>query len=424
MKATELKKLLEEGALSKYKNLYANTEKQTERFIRAIDSFTKLYGTDRDIAVFSVPGRSEISGNHTDHNRGCVLAGSIDKDIIAVAAKNDDGVIRFHSEGYPEDCIKISDTDNPDNFKNYTSSALIGGMVRAFMNSGKAVGGYDAYSTSDVLKGSGLSSSAAYEVMIGNILNYFYNGGEIDNTDIACFAQYAENVYFGKPCGLMDQVACAVGGFVYIDFENAEKPYIEPISFSLYEAGYTLCIVNTRGNHADLNEDYAAVPREMKAVAKLLGRDALRGLTEEDIIKNFSNIRRVVGDRAVLRAFHFLRENERVNKIKEALKAKDVKTFLETVSESGRSSFEYLQNVYSPSNEREQGLSIGLALSEGYLCGKDAVARVHGGGFAGTIQVFVKNEDAAGYIDYMNSILGDGACEAFNVRGVGATKLF
>ena len=410
--------------VEKYKNLYADTKKQTERFIRAIDSFVSLYGADRDIAVFSVPGRSEISGNHTDHNRGCVLAGSIDKDIIAIAAKNEDGVIRFHSEGYPEDSVKISETDNPDNFKNYSSAALIGGMVRAFINAGYEVGGYDAYSTSDVLKGSGLSSSAAYEVMIGNILNHFYNGGKVDNTDIAVYAQYAENVYFGKPCGLMDQVACAVGGFVYIDFENAEKPYIEPISFSLHEAGYTLCIVNTRGNHADLNEDYAAVPREMKAVAKLLGRDALRGLTEEDIIKNFTNIRRVVGDRAVLRAFHFLRENERVAKIKEALKSQDIKTFLETVSESGRSSFEYLQNVYSPSNEREQGLSIGLALSEGYLCGKDAVSRGHGGGFAGTIQVFVKNEDAAGYIEYMDSVLGDGSCEAFNVRGVGATKLF
>ena len=424
MKAAELKALLKDGALSKYKNLYANTEKQTERFVKAIDSFTKLYGEDRDIAVFSVPGRSEISGNHTDHNRDCVLAGSIDKDIIAVAAKNDDGVIRFHSQGYPEDSVKISDTDNPDNFKNFTSSALIGGMVRAFINAGREVGGYDAYSTSDVLKGSGLSSSAAYEVMIGNILNYFYNGGKVDNTEIAKFAQYSENVYFGKPCGLMDQLACAVGGFVYIDFEDAEKPVIEPISFSLYEAGYTLCIVNTRGNHADLNEDYAAVPREMKAVAKLLGRDVLRGLTEKDIIKNFSNIRRVVGDRAVLRAFHFLRENERVNKVREALKAKDVKAFLATVSESGRSSFEYLQNVYSPSNEREQGLSIGLVLSEGYLAGKDAVCRVHGGGFAGTIQVFLKNEDAEGYIEYMNSILGDGSCEAFNVRGVGATKLF
>ena len=424
MKATELKALLKDGALSKYENLYTDVKKQTERFLGAIDSFTKLYGEDRDIAIFSVPGRSEISGNHTDHNRGCVLAGSIDKDIIAVASKNDDGVIRFHSQGYPEDNVKISDTDNPDNFKDYTSSALIGGMVRAFINSGNSVGGYDAYSTSDVLKGSGLSSSAAYEVMIGNILNHFYNSGRVDNTEIAKFAQYAENVYFGKPCGLMDQLACAVGGFVYIDFEDAEKPVIEPISFSLYEAGYTLCIVNTRGNHADLNEDYAAVPREMRAVAKLLGREVLRGLTEEDIIKNFSNIRRVVGDRAVLRAFHFLRENERVKKIKEALKSNDVKGFLKTVSESGRSSFEYLQNVYSPSNEREQGLSVGLALSEGYLDGKDAVCRVHGGGFAGTIQVFLKNEDAEGYIKYMNSILGDGACEAFNVRGVGATKLF
>ena len=424
MKAKELIAKLNSGALAKYANLYRDTERQTERFIKAIEGFTSIYGEDREIEIFSVPGRSEISGNHTDHNKGCVLAGSIDRDIIAVASKNDDGVIRFRSEGYPDDVVDIKKTDSPENFKRYSSAALIAGMVRGFINRGYSVGGYDAYSTSEVLKGSGISSSAAYEVMIGNILNYTYSAGVVDNTEIAKIAKYAENEFFGKPCGLMDQMACAVGGFVYIDFEDNENPEVEPIEFSLSDAGYSLCIVNTGGNHADLNEDYASVPGEMKAVAKLLGRDTLRGLTEEDIIKNINNIRRLVGDRAVLRSLHFLKENKRVEDVMHALKSGDIKSFLSVVSESGRSSFEYLQNVYSTQNVKEQGLSLALALTDGYLEGKEAAFRVHGGGFAGTIQVFIKNADVEGYARYMDSVFGEGATSVFNIRPVGATKLF
>ncbi|MBE6644323.1 MAG: galactokinase [Ruminococcaceae bacterium] len=424
MKPKELKKIIKDGALSKYSHLYSDIKGQTERFIKAIDSFTKLYGQERDISIFSVPGRSEISGNHTDHNNGCVLAGSIDRDIIAIAAKSDANKVNVKSEGYPLDTVELSDADKPEKFKKFTSSALIGGMIGGFMKRGEAVGGFDAYLTSDVLKGSGLSSSAAYEVMIGNILNHLYSDGRVENANIAVIAQYAENLYFGKPCGLMDQIACAVGGFVYIDFENPTSPVIEPIKFSLADAGYTLCIVNTRGNHADLNDDYAAVPGEMKTVAKLLGRDVLRGLTEEEIIKNFSNIRRVAGDRAILRSLHFMRENKRVARIREALKRGDTEGFLKAVSESAKSSFQYLQNVYTPSDVREQGLSVALALSDGYLEGKSAVSRVHGGGFAGTVQTFLKTEDAEGYVGYMNSVFGDGACEPFNVRPDGAVKLF
>ena len=424
MKANELKEKLLGGELSAYSDLYFDINKQTERFVSAIDEFTKLYGNERDIAVFSVPGRSEISGNHTDHNRGCVIAGSIDRDIIAVAAKSEGDVIRLQSAGYPEDSVKIPETENPDSYEKYTSGALIAGTVREFINRGYEVGGFDAYTTSEVLKGSGISSSAAYEVMIGNILSHLYNGGKIENAELAKIAKYSENVFFGKPCGLMDQMACAVGGFVYIDFENNDNPLVEPIEFSLTKTGYSLCIVNTGGNHADLNEDYASVPAEMKAVAKLLGRDVLRGLAEEDIIKNLSNIRRLVGDRAVLRTFHYLRENERVEKIKSALLSGEVDSFLTLVSESGRSSFEYLQNVYSAVNVGEQGLSLALALTEGYLSGRRFAARVHGGGFAGTIQVFVKNEDAAGYADFMDSVFGDGAAVVFKIRPKGAVRLF
>ncbi len=424
MKAKELIAKLNSGELSTYNELYRDIPAETERFLRAVEAFSTIYGEDRDISVFSVPGRSEISGNHTDHNKGCVLAGSIDRDIIAVAAKNSDGIIRFRSEGYPDDTVDIRKTDDPNNFKKYSSASLIAGMTRGFINRGFEVGGYDAYSTSEVLKGSGISSSAAYEVMIGNILNHLYCSGSVDNREIAKMAKYAENEFFGKPSGLMDQMACAVGGFVYIDFENSENPEIEPIRFSLSDAGYSLCIVNTGGNHADLNEDYASVPGEMKAVAKLLGRDALRGLTEEDIIKNINNIRRLVGDRAVLRTLHFIRENKRVASIRDALKEGNVEAFLSGVSESGRSSFEYLQNVYSSANVKAQGLSLALALTEGYLEGRSAVCRVHGGGFAGTMQVFIKNEDVGEYARYMDSVFGKGAVSVFNIRPVGAVRLF
>lgn len=424
MKANELKSLLANGALNAYTALYADPIAQAKRMTDAIDSFTALYGEDRDISLFSVPGRSEISGNHTDHNHGCVLAGAIDRDIIAVAAKNEDGKIRFHSEGYPEDIVDLSDIDDPSRFRNYTSAALIAGLAKGFENRGFAIGGYDAYSTTEVLKGSGISSSAAFEVMIGNVLNYFYNDGTVSNVEIAKLSQFSENVYFGKPCGLMDQTACAVGGFVYIDFENPKEPVIEPIDFSLTEAGYALCIVNTGGNHANLNEDYASVPAEMKAVAATFGKEVLRGLTEDELFEKIPALRETVGDRAILRAIHFLRENRRVEKIRTALKEKDTDSFFALVRASGDSSFKYLQNVYTNQNPSEQGLSLALALTEGFLAGRGGACRVHGGGFAGTIQVFLKAEDADAYCAKMDRVFGRGAAMKFRIRPLGATKLF
>ena len=423
MNTAQLKQMIKDGALEKYSGLYSDIGAQTERFILAIDRFVASYG-ERDIEIFSVPGRSEISGNHTDHNHGAVLAGAIDRDIIAIVSKNEDGVIRFRSEGYPEDIVEIKQTTDNENFEKYTSASLIAGMVNGFEKNGYSVGGYDAYSTSQVLKGSGISSSAAYEVMIGNILNYLYNDGKIENSEIAKLAQYAENEYFGKPCGLMDQMACAVGGFVYIDFENPKSPIVEPIDFSLTENGYSLCIVNTGGNHADLNEDYASVPGEMKAVAKLFGRDVLRGLTEEDIIKNAAAIRRNLGDRAVLRSIHFIRENERVFKIREALKRGKLDKFFELVRKSGSSSFEYLQNVFTTKNVSEQGISLALALTDGFLASKKGAFRVHGGGFAGTMQAFVKAKNVPEYVELMDGVFGAGATSVFNIRSVGACKLF
>ena len=424
MIARELKKLISEGALEQYSALYSDVCAQKDRFIKAIDAFTAKYGEDRDISIFSVSGRSEIIGNHTDHNNGKVMAGAITRDIIAVAAKNNDGVIRFHSEGYPEDSIKISDTDSPKNFRRFTSRALVAGMVAGLKKGGYSVGGYDAYSTTEVLKGSGLSSSAAFEVMVGNILNHLYNDGKVDNKEIAKIAQFSENVYFGKPCGLMDQMACAVGGFVYIDFEKNGEPVVVPVSFSLADAGYSLCIVNTGGNHANLNNDYASVPAEMKAVAQALGKSVLRGVSEADIIANIAKIRVAAGDRAALRAIHFVRENERVESAKSALISSDIDTFFKIILESGRSSFQYLQNVYTTINVAEQGLSLALAITDGYLTPRGGAFRVHGGGFAGTIQAFVKNEDLDGYVALMDSVFGKGAAMPLNIRPLGASKLF
>ena len=424
MIASELRKLISDGALEKYSALYSDVNAQKERFLKAIDAFCAKYGEHRDISIFSVSGRSEIIGNHTDHNHGKVMAGAITRDIIAVASKNNDGIIRFHSEGYPEDSVKISDTSSTSNFRRFTSRALVAGMVEGLSKGGHKVGGYDAYSTTEVLKGSGLSSSAAFEVMVGNILNHLYNDGAVDNKEIAKIAQFSENVYFGKPCGLMDQMACAVGGFVYIDFEDNSHPDVVPVSFSLADAGYSLCIVNTGGNHANLNNDYASVPTEMKTVAQVLGQGVLRGLTEADVIANIAKIRSAAGDRAALRAIHFIRENDRVTNARAALENSDVSKFFDIITESGRSSFQYLQNVYTTINVAEQGLSLALAVTDGYLTPRGGAFRVHGGGFAGTIQAFVKNEDLDGYIALMDGVFGKGAAMPLNIRPLGASKLF
>lgn len=423
MLASELKKILKEGALEKYSHIYSDVKAQTERILLLIEGFEKNFGVERDISVFSVPGRSEIVGNHTDHNGGKVLCGAIDRDIIAVAAKNEDGVIRFNSEGYDPDCIKLSEVSSPDNFPDFTSSALIAGLAAGFEKNGYAVGGFDAYSNTEVLKGSGISSSAAFEVMIGNILNHLYNGGKVDNKEIAVLSKFSENVYFGKPSGLMDQMACAVGGFVFIDFSDPDNAVVEPIGFSLKDAGYSLCIVNTGGNHADLNEDYASVPMEMKKVAALLGKNVLSSFSECDIVKNIKTLRESAGDRAVLRALHFVRENKRVLAAKAALVAGNTAEFLKQVSESGRSSFEYLQNVYTTKNVTEQGLSMALALTDGAV-DADSAFRVHGGGFAGTIQVFVRSEKLGEYAQYIDSCLGEGSALALNIRPLGAIQLF
>ena len=425
MKICEIKTALEDGAIEKYSSLYTDVCEEKGRFLLALDTFAADFGgEEREVCVFSVPGRSEIIGNHTDHNGGKVMAGAITRDIIAVAAKNSEDVIRFRSEGYSEDYVKLANADNPTVYKKFTSRALVAGVAGGFMKRGFKVGGFDVYMTTKVLKGSGLSSSAAFEVMIGNILNHFYNEGKIDNKELAKIAQYSENVYFGKPCGLMDQMACAVGSFVYIDFAKEGAPEVVPVDFSLSGAGYSLCIVNTGGSHANLNEDYASVPAEMKAVAELLGKEKLVGTSENEVLARSSQIREKLGDRALLRAIHFIRECERVEAAKDALLKGDISDFFATVTASGNSSFKYLQNVFTCKELREQGLSLALALTDGYLEGKTGAHRVHGGGFAGTIQAFVKNEHLQGYVELMDGVFGKGAVDVLGIRPLGAAKLF
>ncbi len=420
----ELKEKLKAGALSQYSHLYSDIEYQTKRMIDAIERFEEKYGSERDVYLLSVPGRSEILGNHTDHNHGKVMAGAINRDIISVVAKNDKNQIRFFSEGYHESVISISASHDPKNFRQFTSAALVAGMVRGFTDIGYSVGGFDAYTTTEVLKGSGLSSSAAFEVMIGNILNHLYNNGEVDNKEIAKIAQFSENVYFGKPCGLMDQMACAVGGFVYIDFGDEKNPEVTPIRFSLGDHGYSLCIVNTGGSHSNLNDDYAAVPAEMKAVAKALGGEVLRGKTKAQLMKIMPELRKTAGDRAILRAMHFLAENERVEAAKVALKSGSIGEFFRNIRASGNSSYKFLQNVYTTQNVREQGLSLALCLTEQFLEVHEGACRVHGGGFAGTIQAFIKNSDVEKYCALMDSVFGEGATMPLFVRPLGATRLF
>ena len=427
MNIEQTKKALREGIIDeKIAYIYGKeaVEAQKARYEAAIDEFAAIYGADREISLFSVAGRSELSGNHTDHNHGCVIAASIDLDIIAVASKREDSVIRVKSAGFPEDVVDISEYTAPVEKKFGSSESIIAGMCAGFRKDGYSVGGFDAYTTSSVLKGSGLSSSAAFEDMIGNILSHFYNDGSVDNVEIAKLAQYSENVFFGKPCGLMDQVACAVGGIVAIDFKDPKAPVIEKMGVDISGHGFNLCIVNTGGNHADLTDDYASVPAEMKSVAKLLGCEVLRDADEDKLMSSAASIREKVGDRALLRAFHFFNENRRVAKQKAALAAEDLDAFFEQVKASGRSSFCYLQNVYTTKNVNEQGLSLALCIAENYLSDKRGAFRVHGGGFAGTIQAFVASNEVEGFRQRMDSIFGYGKCIVLRIRPVGAVKVF
>ncbi len=426
MNTTELFEYISRGKLnSALTDLYGreNLAKQTARYLYAVSNFEQLYGKGKNVRLFSVPGRTEVSGNHTDHNHGKVLAASIDLDIIAVAEANDENIIRIKSEGFPEDVVAISDI-KVDPAKFATSYAVIEGMCDGFVKAGYKIGGFNAYTTSNVFKGSGLSSSAAFEVMVGNMLRSLYDNN-IDNVEIAKISQYSENVFFGKPCGLMDQMACALGGFISIDFADPKNPVIGRPDFDLSAMGYSLCILDTGGNHADLTPDYAAVPAEMKSVAAKFGKEVLRDVNKADFIEKIPELREELGDRAILRALHFFNENERVGNLEKALEKKDLTAFFDGIRASGNSSFKYLQNVYTTRNVQEQGLSLALELIEEYLGKIDepAACRVHGGGFAGTVQAFVPARYSEDLAKKLEKVFGEGKCHILRIRNKGAIEI-
>lgn len=424
MRTDLLVEKLQKGEMDdKLLDIYVDSKQlnyQRERYINAIKRFEKLYSYG-DVTIFSAPGRSEVGGNHTDHQHGKVLAASINLDTIGVVKVTDDNVIRIVSDAYDEIVISLDDILLKQEEKE-TTTALIKGVVSGFLNRQYKVGGFCAYITSDVLIGAGLSSSAAFETLIGTILSGLYNNMSVSAVEIAIIGQYAENIYFGKPCGLMDQMACSVGNLVYIDFANPSKPEVEKVEFDMEQYGYSLCITDTKGSHADLTEEYAAVPKEMKLVANHFGKDVLREVSAREIFEEINVLREKLGDRCVLRALHFVGENDRVSREVMALKNGAFETFLKYVKESGDSSYKYLQNVYSNNDVQCQKVSIALATSELVLAEK-GVSRVHGGGFAGTIQAFVRNDFVEQYKETMNRIFGAGACNDLKIRKYGGIQV-
>lgn len=424
MKPSELIVKLENGELdSCLKKVYvtdAAVEEQKPRYIKTAKKFISLFGDDRDVIALSAPGRTEICGNHTDHNNGKVLAASINLDAIAIAAKSDKMIINEKSEGHSVNCVDISDL-SPSEECYGKSSSMIKGVVSRLNDLGYNVGGFDACTTSDVMGGSGLSSSAAFEVLIGNIVSHLYNDGVVSAVEIAKAAQYSENVFFGKPSGLLDQMASSVGTFVNIDFCDTENPVIKKIDFDFASSGYSLCIVDTHGNHSDLTDDYAAVRAEMESVAQAMGKNVLRQVEFEDFKKELPNLVSKVNDRAILRAMHFFKENNRVDNAVNALESNDFDGFLQSITESGKSSFMYNQNVFTPANPEEQKLSLALCVTDDML---PMGYRVHGGGFAGTIQAFVKNEFLEEYKNTMDAVFGAGSCYVLIIRPVGGTRVF
>ncbi len=395
---------------------------QKERHLKVFETFAELYGDTNDVAMFSAPGRTEVGGNHTDHNHGKVLAAAINLDTIALAGKRDDMVICEKSANHSMNEVDVSDLSvRPEEFGK--SAALIRGMCAGFKEYGYEIGGFNATGVTQVLSGSGLSSSAAFEVLIGAILNGLYNDNKVSAVDIAKIAQYAENKYFNKPSGLMDQMASSVGGFISIDFEDTKNPVITKIDFDFGATGHSLCIVDTKGSHADLTDEYAAVRGEMEAAAACFGKSVLREVDENEFYKNITLVREKANDRAVLRATHFYNENRRVEELKAALSQGDFEAFKDVITESGHSSFMFNQNVFAACQTATQPVSVALSICERVLRGKGAW-RVHGGGFAGTIQAFVPDCALEEFKSAMQAVFGDDACYILKIRNYGGIELY
>jgi galactokinase len=397
-------------------------KEQFDRYVSIMNDFKSTFGND-DVELFSSPGRTEVGGNHTDHNYGRVLAGAVNLDNIAVAAPNGTNTIRIKSAGYPEFQVELTNME-PDEKEYYTSSALVKGIATKMKENGYQVGGFDACVEGRVPKGSGLSSSASFEVLIGAVISNMFNDGKMDAVENAIIGQWSENNFFGKPCGLMDQTACSVGGLITIDFENPAEPVVKAIDFDFVATGYSLIITDVGGGHDDAasQAEYASLPTEMKSVAAELGADVLREVSLEQIIEKIPQIREKTGDRAILRAIHFQGDNQRVVEQVKALEDNDFKSFLEMVVESGYSSYMYNQNIYDITHKDEQVVSLALALSELVLKGKGAW-RVHGGGFGGTIQAFVPENLVDKYVETLEHVYGKGKCHKLFIRPEGAIKL-
>ena len=416
---------IENNAFAKtFQKLYGTSEEvlqhQKQRYLDAVQKFTQLYPKRKAIRIYSAPGRTEIGGNHTDHQHGCVLAAAVNLDAIAVVAFHRDGVIRVKSEGYDAFTVNLDDLSIQPTETG--TAAIIRGIAAKFSGIGAEIMGFDMYCTSDVLSGSGISSSAAFETLIGTIIDSYYNDSKAGAVEIAKIGQFAENVYFGKKSGLMDQMVSSVGGLVSIDFYDTENPEIEPFDFDFEAHGYCLCITDTKGSHANLTDDYVAIRSEMEGIAAQMGKPHLREVSEIAFYDAIPKLREVCSDRAILRASHFFTENSRALQEADALKSGNLDEFLRLVNESGESSAQLLQNLYSTSQPTQQEIPLAIMMSKRVLNGTGAV-RVHGGGFAGTIQAFVPLELADRYTEEMNRIFGDGSCQKLRIRPVGGVEI-
>ena len=399
----------------------AETASEAARYAAVLDGLEKTFGSHAEAGLYSAPGRTEIGGNHTDHQHGRVLAGSVNIDMIAAAAPNDKNQLRVQSEGYDLCVIDLNDLEVRKEEEN-TTAALLRGECAAFTQRGAKLAGLDVYISSNVPKGSGVSSSAAFEVLNGVILNDCLMTEKVSPIAIAQIGQWAENVYFGKPCGLMDQMASSVGNIITIDFASPAKPVVEPVAVDFSKAGLALCILDSGADHADLTDEYAAIPAECRAVAAVCGGEVLRDVPFETFLAKLPECRRQCGDRAVLRAFHVYADNDRVAKQVAALHDGDFDTFLSLVNESGRSSWEYLQNVIPAGYKEHQEVGVTIAAAK-HLLGDKGAVRVHGGGFAGTVQAFVPVEMLDEFKAGMEAILGEGRCHVLSIRPEGGAVL-
>lgn len=394
-----------------------------DRILRVMEGYKKEFGKEDSaiVGLYSAPGRTELGGNHTDHQLGCVLTGSVDLDAIACAAPAETGRIRLFSEGFGMTEIDCGDVSIHEAEKNSTA-AIVRGVLRRFTELGCTVTGLDAYITSDVPGGGGLSSSACFEVLVGTVFNELFFDGKVTSQEIAMIGQYAENVYFGKPSGLLDQMGCAVGGAVFIDFGDRKHPVVRPVSYDFTRSGYTMFMVDTGSDHSGLTEDYSSLPTEMKAAAAVFGKEVLSRVEPETFFRNIPQVRKEAGDRAVLRALHYFAETERAKKQAEALEKEDFGEYLRLVNASGNSSYKFLQNIDTHRDPAYQPIAMALGVSE-YLLKEKGASRVHGGGFAGAIQVYVENAEAEDFRAAMDTIFGDGACRPTAIRPVGGCNL-